>query len=572
MTPSQINDFLNPGIEQIRQSIRDIDDSYNHDWDILAELCQNAVDAIRKSDVDEGIIKLEINSQRKSIKIFDNGISINPSDMPYLLKPFSTDKRGDEDSIGEKGVGLTFVMFSGNKFIMKSGTEEGVKKGTIKNAFSWKQREDDNLLNLQTEDLDEDFRGTEVIVEDIQNTSLFELSFNQLKFILRTKTALGSTKIIWGEDRNISIELQYKDVNGDLHEEELPFQYWLIYENLPTSEKIDYDAFDEYCRQSDRTDAEKRNKLRDKVIFRKGKFVHKNVRTIEYVACYVPKRGVWNKISVVEKLVTEDQLENDVWIENYGYAKFINGIFSSVKGMPTGIITDNPSTGWGANWPNMFILFEGPSLKFDIGRKSLRGKQAKILRDYAKRIFNDYINNIFKYVSGEPEPSIQWDREETFEEIEKILDLNLPGIKLQKNPKDQEASVVALFFECIGNGKISEIKPLCAGYRSKYDLYAKWGSKKLVIEFKSRLKNIIKDFNDARKLFDEINCIVCWDVSDNDKDMLRKRLSIDVEKIEPSVLTEHSQIIPHSTHKLLLSGLIKPIYVIDLKKVLENYD
>ena len=570
MPQIKVTDFLKPDINQIRQSIRDIDDSYNNDWDILAELCQNAVDAIRKSDVKEGIIKLEIDSQRRSIKIYDNGIGIDPEKLSFLLKPFSTDKRDDEETIGEKGVGLTFVMFSGNNFVIKSGTEKGVRKGVIRDAFSWKQREDTSPLTLEIEDLKENFKGTEVLIENIQDTSIFELNFNQLKYILRTRTALGSTKSIWGEDRNINIELTFKDINGKIHKEDLPFRYWLVYENLPQNAKINYDDFISYATETDRTDLEKRNKLRDRVIFRKGEFVHNNTRVIKYVACFVPKRNVWNKISIREGLCTEEQIDDETWIEDFGYVRFTKGIFSSVKGMPTGIVIDHPSTGYAGYWSNLFILFEDPFLKFDIGRKSLHGRQAKILRDYAKEIFNDYMRNIVKYISGEPESTIEWDRDEVFEEIENMLDLNVDGIKLKKVPKDQEASVVALFFECVGNGKINEITPLCAGYRSKYDLYAKWGRKKLVIEFKARLKNIIRDFNDAQKLFNEIDCIVCWNVSEDDKDLLRSKLGIEVEEIEENVLSQrHTQIIPHSTHKLLLSGFTKPIYVIDLKRLLE---
>ncbi len=41
-------EFLKPSNREIRKSIKDVDDSYNNDWDILAELCQNSVDAIRK--------------------------------------------------------------------------------------------------------------------------------------------------------------------------------------------------------------------------------------------------------------------------------------------------------------------------------------------------------------------------------------------------------------------------------------------------------------------------------------------------------------------------------------------
>ena len=570
MTQQQINNFLNPNINQIRHSIRDIEDSYNNDWDILAELCQNAVDAIKRSSVVEGIINLEINSQTRTIKIVDNGIGIKASDLPDLLKPFSTNKKDDFETIGEKGVGLTFVMFSGNTFIIKTGTDEGVCKGSIIGAHTWKFSETNDSLNLQIESLSEDFKGTEIIIDVIESTSIFELTFAQLKQVLRTKTALGSTKALWEEERNISINLKYTDLNGVLFEEDLPFQYLPLYGDLPTISKIDYDDFILYAQEADRTDFDKRSKLRNKVIFRKGEFTHTNARLIKYVACFVPKRNVWNKISLSKNLCTDSQLEDDAWMEKFGYILFSNGIVSSVRGMPTGIVIDHPSTGYAGYWSNIFILFEDPSLKFDIGRKSIHGRQAKILRDYAKIIFNDYLRNIVKYISGEPEPSTEWDRDEAFAEIESILDLDIEGIKFKKNPKDQEASVAALFFECIGNNKISQIIPLISGYKDKYDLYAKWGTKKLVFEFKSRLKNIVKDFSDAQKLFNEIDCIVCWGITDDDKDILSAKLGIDVEEVAENILSQRTQVIPHSTHKLLLSGFVKPIYVLDLKKILSN--
>lgn len=43
MKTQVLDDFLTPGIDQLRTSIRGINDSYNNSWDILAELCQNAV-------------------------------------------------------------------------------------------------------------------------------------------------------------------------------------------------------------------------------------------------------------------------------------------------------------------------------------------------------------------------------------------------------------------------------------------------------------------------------------------------------------------------------------------------
>jgi hypothetical protein len=561
-------DFLNPGIQQIRHSIKDIDDSYNHNWDVLAELCQNAVDAIRMSDVERGIISLEVDCIEKSIKVTDNGNGITPDDLPTLLKPFATGKEHSDEVIGEKGVGLTFVMFSCNSFYIKSGTSAGTSEGRVTNAYAWKNGVEHAPLLLEHSSVSEPIQGTIVHIKAVENPCIFNLKAKQLIHVLRTKTALGNTRIIWGTDKDINITLKFKDQDGEMFEGPIPFKYWLPIEDLPQTALIDLDEFIRWA-QADRTDHEKRQKLKDRIISRKGTFTHTDQRTIKYFTCFVPKRATWNMLSIHGGLCTEEQTKDDAWVESFGFTRFEQGIYTSVKGMPTGITVDHPAgTGWAGYWSNLFIIFEDARLKFDIGRKAIHGRQSKIYKEQAKRIFNDYLKYVTKFVSGEVEPTIEWDRDEAFAQIENLVDLNVDGIRFKKNPQDQEASVAAIFFECIGNGRIRNITPLCSGYRSKYDLYAMWGNKKLVLEFKSKLSSIIRDFDDAQKMFNEINGIVCWEVTDSDIQAMNA-IGITVERIQTSPLTgQGSNILPHATHTMLLSGFIPPIYVIDLKLVL----
>ncbi|WP_202965019.1 hypothetical protein [Flavobacterium sp. ASV13] len=350
-------------------------------------------------------------------------------------------------------------------------------------------------------------------------------------------------------------------------EEILPNKFWLVYEKLDENSKIDLDEFIKFAEDADRTDYDKRRKLKDKIIYKKGNFSH-NGRIINYITCFVPKRKVWNDLSINNNLCEEEDLNKDEWLDEFHYAKFSQGIFTSVKGMPTGISLEHPNTGYAGYWSNIFILFEDRHLKFDIGRKSIHGMTSKIYKHYSREIFNNYLNYITKYVSGEITLNSEWDKEEIFADIEKLINLNSTKSKFIKTPKDQEASVSAIFYECIGNGLIKDIEPYVSGYRNKYDLYAKWGNKKIVFEIKSKLKNILKDFNDEQKLFDEIDCVVCWNVSEEDDQAMSNR-GINLEQITTSSLSENNKIIPNSTHILILSGFVKPIYVIDLKKVLE---
>src|SRR5258706_12887759 len=114
-----VSNFLEQNYERIRQSILDIDDSYNTDWDILVELIQNSVDAIRKSERTDGKIEIRDDCQTQSLTIKDTGVGIETGKLQNLLSLFGTDQRVDEKSIGEKGLGLKFAIFSTNDFYLK---------------------------------------------------------------------------------------------------------------------------------------------------------------------------------------------------------------------------------------------------------------------------------------------------------------------------------------------------------------------------------------------------------------------------------------------------------------------
>jgi len=564
-------EFLKPGLREIRKSINDIEDSYNNDWDILAELCQNSIDAIRQKQPKQGIITLEIDSLNRSITIEDNGIGINPERLPELLAPFSTDKEGDENSIGEKGVGLTFVLFSCNLFEITSYQNGIGRTASINNAYDWKNSDSSKMLNLSLFEPNEKFEGTKVVLKHIKNCPIFKLSFEQIKYVLRTKTALGNTNRLWElDEKEIVINLKHKNLDGEINTTSLDNKYLMIYEQLDSNSKINLDDFINYANDADRTDQDKRRKLKDKVIYKKGTFPH-NGRTIKYITCFVPKRKVWDELSIEFGLCTEEELDDRDWQDELSYAKFSSGIYTSVKGMPTGISIEHPTTGYAGYWSNIFILFEDQHLKFDIGRKSIHGMISRIYKQYSREIFNEYLKFITKYVSGEITNNSDWDKEEIFAEIDNIIDLDNSNSKFIKTPRDQEASVSGIFYECIGSGLIKDINPLVSGYRNKYDLYAKWGNKKIVIEIKARLKSILRDFNDEQKLFDEIDVIVCWDVSDDDKQAMSDK-GINLERITQSSLSNNSKQVPNSTHELILSGFTKPIYIIDMKIVLNNED
>ena len=259
-------DFLTFPVGSIRRSIKDIDDSYRNPWDIYAELTQNAVDAIRKMQKDHpdecGKITLEINAQDRSIKIEDNGCGMSEDEIPCLLQLFSSGKSDDSDSVGEKGVGLKFAYFQSTFFELNSSNGTSGGKAVIQDARLWKQSSSSELLKMDFESTSNQERGTSIFLKDIKinddeydsDNSVFTLTFDQLKYVLRSATYLGDTSTIWTPSPSpISITIRYIDFNGDKYEEALGNTYILPTEIFAPTEIIDYDDFENWLSQRDRS-------------------------------------------------------------------------------------------------------------------------------------------------------------------------------------------------------------------------------------------------------------------------------------------------------------------------------
>lgn len=552
----------------------------------MAELLQNAVDAIREkysktnSDAYTGVIDIYINSKDQQIHVKDNGIGIPSSNLPELLGPFSSGKAADDETVGEKGVGLTFALFSCNEFSIMTNDGHNFANALVKNALKWKNSNSSDLLQLETNSHNLqslDSTGTHVKLNKMNNLDIFGLSNSQMKFLIRTKTAIGNTKRIWDEDIDITVNYEYIDKNGGRKIEVLPFEYYNPIKMLSSKEKFSLNEFIEKTSDTMVTDRQKRNMLKDKVVYDQGFIKHTGNRVIKYLAFFIPSRNEWETLNNNFDLIPNN-LNNDELLkykENYYYSLLTPGIFTSVKGMPTGIEINHPSTGNAGYWPNIFILFEDDKLSFDIGRKSIHGPQQNILKKYSKEIFNKIIGVMQKY--GPKSITYQnsrWIREEVFKSIQNMRTLEntlSKNTSFEKSPNGQEAQICAMFYEQIGRGKITDLNLYTTGYKSKYDLYGHIkdiGS--TVIEFKANLRNIINDFNDEQKLFDEVDCIVCWNVNEADEDKFHDH-GITISKIDkPGIFSKNSYEFPNATHKLELSGFSKPIFIIDLKVILSH--
>lgn len=70
----------------------------------------------------------------------------------------------------------------------------------------------------------------------------------------------------------------------------------------------------------------------------------------------------------------------------------------------------------------------------------------------------------------------------------------------------------------------------------------------------------------------EIDNIVCWDVNDDDKTDLHNR-GLTLEKIGESNLFRNStEYLTETTHQIIISNVVKPIYIIDLKLMIDKIE
>lgn len=589
---SESIDFLTPTIAEIRKSILGIDDSYSNPWDVIAELAQNSVDAIKKTGQNTGRIVIEIDcrSTARKITVFDNGCGISKEDLPRYLRPFSSGKDADPDTIGEKGVGLKFVMFQSAKFEVQTSDGENFTTATVLDARNWKTRTDAQPLNLELEsgpgNGDFDGSGTKVIVENIEGNheqdldavSIFELDFTQFVQVLRTKTAIGYSNAIWGErDFEIEVQVVHIDANGKRNDENVPFEYYLPIEGLEQNDIIDIDKFEQWLKSGDRTDDQKRRMLQRKIFVKADPTYTRGNKLLPYWFCFLPKRAIWDQLNINAGLITQEEIDGPTSAgEDYSYCQFGPSITVSTKGMPTGIVVPTPSNAGNAGyWDDCFMIIQDDRLEFDIGRKSIPGRTRAMYQEVAHSVFNSLMKYVTKYVAGTDSRQSDFavsafNPIDVWQKLEKIPDLESEVVKFKKNPARQEASIAAVFFELIGNEIIKDIIPVYLGYKNRYDIYAEISGQFKTGDFKTRLRNIVKDFSDTTKLFSELQFIICWEVTSDDEEALLDQ-NMGLEEVNRNSLGRASELPSAVTHLLTLQNC-NPIWVIDLKKVMSDYE
>lgn len=582
--------------ERVKREVENIYDSYSHPWDVLAELAQNSVDAIRQwnrqfeEDKDHEIT-LRIERGSRSIAIEDTGVGIRPDRLPGLLAPNATDKAGDATTVGEKGVGLTFCIFSSNAFRIETTSVEGYYEAELNQARTWREKDSvSDIPDTENETFDETAKepldtGTRITLDDVQlagddEESIFSLSRERLEYLFRTKTAIGNLKEIFGHDEpDIDVTLITVDESGEENEDSITFEYYFPHAFWDDEDIVDLEDFENRDDIGRLSDEQKRQALDGKVWKIQGTLT-RNGREIRYYGVFLPSSKAWEKVSRQNNLMGEDETPD-----------VRSGIYISTRGMPTGITIESPDTGEAGYWSNVYLVLGYDGFKFDLGRKSIPGRTKGMLREIAREKFNKFTNwrstirATSKNPSTKPTQVTRTQREDKFNKLDRITDLKYSGIEFAKIPDHQEAGVVAIFHELIGAGELDNYKCYRAGYSQDYDFWGKYEAginelgediqsefkgrqeieQNVVLEAKYDASDVIRDIEEERKYLSDIDLIVCWEIDE-------EKFNESSVTVEP--LNDAERFYVGSTHKVVPPSANSPVgamlYVMSLKKYISD--
>ena len=529
-------DFLSqPSPQRLRRELSNICDSYSHPWDVVAELTQNAVDAIRLHIYRYGSallhkIGITIDQTSRSISVSDTGIGIGRLEAPELLSPHSSNKDPDDSKvIGQKGVGLTYVIFMSETFKLDTRSETGRFVGEIEGAARWRSGSDGappqlNIIMDESDIASEGDFGTRItasgIHAQIEEIDFFSASIESVVRTLRTKTAIGWTGGMFGKDvPPIEVSLNYRDQDGKERMMSVPFKYYFPEESLTTNRFVDLNEFLESAALW--SDKQKVKFLSGKCVRQAGSTKVGN-KTVSYYAFFPPSRTLW------------DEMNGSLADNAQAPYRFSPGIFIGSRGMPSGVPTRSPpATGAAGYWSRFFLYLEDDSLRFDLGRKSVPGRTQGVLKEIARSIFNRFVG-VANYLSTDPPvnaevaPLLALAKQQEFSDMRELANIDCNSIAYRKHPDSQEAAVVAIFHELLGAKQILGYRPLKTGYKMSYDLWALYeasdvtigkairggstpiGEIPVVIEFKFKGEQLLSD-PEENKYFQDIDIICCWD-------------------------------------------------------------
>ncbi len=509
---------------------RDIIDSYHYDTDFLAELVQNAVDAVRLSEKENREIIVEYDAPKGLFTIRDNGVGMDRNDLRRFALG-RTDKATALSVllIGEKGVGGSYVLLISDRFEVESVKDGKRILAVSENARDRVYQEKEPVLEIvEQAEVSGIGNYTRVAVRSVEFKSYSTVE--ELSNDLRMFTAIGNTKRALGEDEidiKVSVTFITEDEEGNEVRITRPVDSSFLH---PANEYgeivIRYDELAEMAKQQG------------------GKLD-------------LPPGTYKDKLLAVRD-------SNNRILATFGQADLLDElkiepvIVLGVKGAPMPVEIRPPKTGGAGYWRNLFVLINNDDVELDIGRKSITRKDKKKLDDALRDFFNKHILPHAKLFIPPREGPMKGALEQMKEQAMSKEDLWIPDARFAKVPaKGEELAVSAIFHELIGSGALKGYETLSESSDAPYDAIIRYRVKiedlgrraqerikesyrkvkeKLTayvqtgfLEFKVDATSFIIDCERGRKSVEDVMVLVAYDLN---RKKMRKGWRVDPVKEE----------------------------------------
>ncbi|MEM9540142.1 MAG: ATP-binding protein [Cyanobacteria bacterium P01_E01_bin.42] len=647
----------------LKDEVREIVRAYRHIWDVYSELMQNSVDAInrkvkilrdpeqfsdknliknknlREQNFDIGRIELEIFIKERRIILRDNGVGIARHDLDDILLPRRSRKKISRD-YGFKGIGLTFITFVSREFKITSREidETTAFSYTLSSAFDWIADDNGKISFPQTSvepelsQLNEQWNteidvrfdneytarfGAAASLDKLFNLCCEESHLDRFEYILRSKTALGNTKSLFGDSPIIPIEVMIKIWTSN-QDKPLERQVNYCYYHPKDHKEVSIDTYDfqDYISQLQKASFDRTFRcLTHKIL--NQKVGTRNIIKFDVFLAAVSSTRLGN---IDSNLKLDDLDTPDLKIDY--------GIYLAINGMPTGIRIDD----WdrrGSVFSRFFVIVDcdlSVSNYLDPGRKGISYHYALLIRNKVEKLLSVKIENSDTFLtyarkhldigrgkSGFSPSDFQSEvasakslKRDHEQNDSKTLELVTSFSPLGKIPSSEQ-EVIVLFYSLLSQHIIKGYKVLYQGganvvydaafeysielvaensvptdplgisqrlvdeyqkaglkiYHHK-DNYSRWTAlPELCIEFKKSLSDFLQEI-EGRTNKDSvvIDLIICWDVEIPETSSLRHSLD---------TLPDRQRLYHGTTHKLGITGATNSdIQIISLKEVLQR--
>ena len=505
---------IEPKVDSAQEFI-EIALDFSNPLDLVREAISNAFDAEADNIVLEFSVIQEYGEKVLKIEIEDNGTGMDEKGLASFFDLGNSLRRGDENSIGEKGHG-TKVFFNSRKIEVITVKDEK-KYHAVMNEPSRELFERRIPKVKVTIDDDETVpSGTSICIWGSNNNRRDKFTHDQLKDYILWFTKFGSIEREFGIEKNSNVKLKFKGIDRRDFEE---LEYGHVF---PKESKKVSDLFDKYIVEAPKWYCKK--------FIKTGSL--KNMPEIEYHAIFVIEgtKVKYGYNPMIRRSGYNAPAGAYTIQERYGL--WLCKDFMPIQRKNEWITTK------GSEYTKFHAFINCQDLRLTANRGSIENTPSEVLQDLMDVVKEMYINitqsadwmdiewlesEVTAYNTAEKErKDFEWRIDKV--NRAKVADFN--GIHLIE--PQRESGVFTIFmqlssydsglfpFTIIDYDTHSGIDVIV---KAKDDIPIK-SSKLYYVEFKNYLT---KDFNHS---FENLHSIICWDI--NLKDLKNNDEVIDI--------------------------------------------